>query len=119
MKIEQKETRAEGLACYIAGPISGVPGYMEEFDKWEGEVKRQLGMEPVSPAKVSSMLPEAVYGNYSSFLRMGEAMLSMCDCAFFMPGWETSKGARLEHALAEAWGLDIYVENGGQIVKEV
>lgn len=35
-------------------------------------------------------------------------LLSICDAAFFAPGWENSKACKLERAICEAYKIHIY-----------
>lgn len=38
--------------------------------------------------------------------------MSLCDVAYFCDGWEDARGCRIEHEVAEAYGLDIiYAED--------
>ena len=41
------------------------------------------------------------------------AALKDCDAIFMLEGWEKSKGAKAEHALAEWMGLDLYYQKDG------
>lgn len=36
--------------------------------------------------------------------------MSICDAVYFCNGWENARGCRSEHAVAEAYGLDIIYE---------
>ena len=38
------------------------------------------------------------------------AICNDCTAIYMMAGWESSKGAKAEYALAKALGLDIYYE---------
>jgi hypothetical protein len=37
-------------------------------------------------------------------------VLSGCDLAYFVPGWETARGCKMEHEAALAYGIPIYEE---------
>lgn len=36
--------------------------------------------------------------------------MSLCHTAYFCKGWKNARGCRLEHAVAEAYGVDILYE---------
>lgn len=36
--------------------------------------------------------------------------MSLCHAAYFCKGWENARGCKLEHAVAEAYGLEIIYE---------
>ncbi len=36
--------------------------------------------------------------------------MSLCHAAYFCKGWESARGCRIEHATAQAYGLDIIYE---------
>lgn len=36
--------------------------------------------------------------------------MALCDAAYFCKGWEFTRGCKLEHAVAEAYGLKIIYE---------
>lgn len=44
------------------------------------------------------------------FLGKSLENMSICRAAYFCKGWEQARGCRIEHAAAEAYGLDIIYE---------
>jgi hypothetical protein len=51
--------------------------------------------------------------DYTTWMGIDIELLSRSDAIFMMRGWEHSKGATHEHAIAEGEGLDIYYEEHG------
>ena len=44
------------------------------------------------------------------FLAKSIESMSLCHAAYFCKGWENARGCKLEHAVAEAYGLEIIYE---------
>lgn len=44
------------------------------------------------------------------FLARSLTNMSLCHAAYFGEGWENARGCKLEHAVAEAYGVDILYE---------
>lgn len=44
------------------------------------------------------------------FLAKSLENMSLCHAAYFCKGWESARGCRIEHAAAQAYGLDIIYE---------
>lgn len=44
------------------------------------------------------------------FLAKSLENMSLCHAAYFCKGWESARGCRIEHAAAEAYGLEIIYE---------
>ena len=100
---------------YIAGPMQGKPLYnfplfdaaAKQFSKFgydvisPAELDRQAGFDP---AKGDVVTPEFLEQARKRDL---EALLT-CDGIAMLPGWEDSKGARAEHAVALWAGLSVY-----------
>lgn len=40
--------------------------------------------------------------------------MSLCHAAYFCKGWKNARGCRIEHAVAEAYGLTILYEEGDE-----
>ena len=74
---------------YIAGPITGVENYWEAFEKAEDELLA-LGFYPLSPSRLPIGLTNAQYA------KINLASIDAVDAVYFLPGWDNSKGARLE-----------------------
>lgn len=45
------------------------------------------------------------------FLARSLTNMSLCHAAYFCKGWKSARGCRIEHAVAEAYGLTILYED--------
>lgn len=48
------------------------------------------------------------------FLARSITSMSRCHAAYFCKGWQNARGCRIEHAVAEAYGLTILYEEGDE-----
>lgn len=91
-------------AVYVSGPMSGLPNLNYPAFNAEARRLRDLGLRVINPAE--SPLPEE--SEWTAFLRADLIeMLAHCDTVVTLPGWEKSKGARLEISVARALGMRI------------
>lgn len=88
------------IVVYIAGPITGVANYREAFDQAQADLEAE-GHIVLNPAT----LPEGM--TPAQYMRICMAMIDDANVVFFLPGWENSRGAKLEKAYAEYTGKDI------------
>lgn len=102
----------EPRRIYIAGPMSGHPGF--NYDRFD-EAEKQLvsaGYDAVFPAVLtqrSPIDPDALAPGitYEDCLARGIEKLGTADAVAVLSAWEDSPGARLEVALATLRGLDV------------
>lgn len=110
---------------YVAGPMRGYENYnYPAFDRC-ARVLEDQGWVVINPAKLDreagkpssdamDFNPDLNYEDHEfmrkALLRDVVAICDHCTAIYMMSGWEKSKGARAEHALAKALGLDIYYE---------
>ena len=76
---------------FISGRITGNRFYVSEFDKAE-QFYRRKDYTVITP----SVLPQGLLP--ADYMRICFAMIDSCDVVAFLPEWEMSPGARLEHA---------------------
>jgi hypothetical protein len=88
------------MIIYISGPISSpdperVKANKAKFSEAES-ILRELGHEPVNP--VNNGLPDDA--SWAQHMRADIKMMMDCTHVAVLPGWENSKGARIEVYLA-------------------
>lgn len=100
-------------AVYISGPMTGKATFNFPAFHVEAERLRALGHVAVNPAEINTDVG-LEWGNY---LRAYIKVLMDCDAIVLLPGWEKSRGARLEFHIAEALSMDIHL--AGELVEAV
>jgi hypothetical protein len=88
---------------YIAGPMSGLPALNFPAFHAEAARLRKLGFDVVNPAEINAD-PKA---GWETCMRADIAQLVTCVGLALLPGWEGSRGAKLEHHIATALGMRI------------
>jgi hypothetical protein len=81
---------------YLAGPMTGLPDLNFPAFHRDAAWLRGRGYEIVNPAEVN---PDPT-AKWADCMKQDIAELVNCLGVFMMPGWEKSKGARLEHYIA-------------------
>lgn len=89
---------------YVAGPMTGLPDLnFPAFHRAAAQL-RALGYQVVNPAEINTD-PAA---DWLTCMRAGIKQLVDVDAIVMLPGWERSKGATLEHAIAVGLGLQVF-----------
>lgn len=93
------------MKVYISGPMTGIPDYNFPAFNTAAERWRAEGWEVVNPAenfggRVDLTRPE--------YMRLDIQHLLNVDALAVLAGWQRSKGASLEVAIAQELGLPIY-----------
>lgn len=92
------------MKIYIAGKISGAPGYRKKFAAAADHLRR-IGYEPVNPCDNKAK-------DYKGFIDAGMRMLMECDAIYMLDDWKHSKGARLEQKYAHVTRMKIIYQEG-------
>jgi len=118
------------MSIYIAGPMTGLPQFnIPAFDAMALQL-REVGYKAVSPAElddpetraISMASPDGAIATLEShgstwgdFLSRDVKLIadSDIDAVVVLPGWETSRGARLETFVAHLCGYPIYTVTVG------
>ena len=81
---------------YVAGPMSGLPELNFPAFHAAAAALRAKGHEVVNPAEINAD-PSA---GWNTCMRQDIAQLVTCEAVALLPGWEKSRGARLEAHIA-------------------
>lgn len=104
---------------YISGPMSGFENCNFAAFDTASEFIARLGDTPVNPAAIVRALgydggPDLCERDrrffYKDIMHVLSPVLQSCQQIYLLQGWEKSKGARAEKALAEHFGLSIVYE---------
>ncbi|MEY4952373.1 MAG: hypothetical protein RL299_797 [Pseudomonadota bacterium] len=88
---------------YIAGPMSGIEDFNRPAFNAYAKKLKDRGIACFNPAQ-NGLPPEA---SWASHMRVDIQWLMSCDEIHLLPGWQESRGARLEHGLAVALGMRV------------
>lgn len=112
----------EKETIYLAGQITGLrpEEYEALFNTAEARLKAK-GYEVINPLRIAAQLkaehPERVDPSlhtekeiWREYLKADIAELTKCKAAYFLPNWEQSEGATLEHRIAAGLSLLMYYE---------
>ena len=90
----------EGKIVFIAGAITGVTDYKEQFTSAEKNLQEQ-GATVINPA----VLPPGL--KWADYLRITKEMLQCADVVYVLPCWATSKGVLEELEVARKQDKEI------------
>lgn len=93
---------------YISGQITGLElkEAKANFDKAE-VLLLEKGYKPLNPMKVNPPLSGKCWKEY---MLEDIAQLFTCEGIFLLDNWQDSKGARIEHFIAQEMGMMILTE---------
>lgn len=101
---EAPDLPGRGRKVYIAGPMTGLPGFnYPAFHAKAAELRAQ-GYEVRNPAENDSGSSGKPWEFY---MRLALKQLLECDEIYLLPGSHNSRGARIEKNLAEELGMTI------------
>lgn len=104
------------MKLYVSGPMAGYPEHNYPAFAAATAKLREAGYAVLSPAELG-----VVNGwEWEDYLRRDLIALLECDAVALLPGWQHSRGARLETDVADKLSMpvrmvDIWVRN---VVKE-
>lgn len=96
------------MKVYIAGPITNTPDFRERFAKGCEKVVA-LGFTAVSPV-TDNPNDMGDPKDWAFYMRKDIPLLLNCDGIYMLNGWENSRGARLEHYIAQQLSMRIFDE---------
>lgn len=98
--VAKREPTRERL--FISGGISGVPNYKEHFRRAQEQLYK-LGYDTVNPADIVGRDG----WKWFDWMKASIELLLTCDGVALLPGYQYSKGANIEYALAESLGMPV------------
>jgi len=116
-KTEQPEINLGDRVVYIAGPMTGLKDLnFDAFDEKAHQLKEQ-GYEVINPAQLSRNLAEAIGIPLCELVDREcaqadlNAIIARATHMYMLNGWQYSKGAKAEHAVAEWLGITIMYQS--------
>lgn len=93
---------------YLSGPMTGIDDLNRPlFKRYENTV-RAMGFNPINPHDIKPTdahgLPYTGEAGYDHFLLSDIEVLVKCDGILMLPGWEQSRGAKVELEIALVLG---------------
>ncbi|POB12318.1 DUF4406 domain-containing protein [Sulfobacillus sp. hq2] len=93
------------MRLYLAGPMTGYPDYNYPAFFAAADALRHAGYTILNPADIG-LHPTWTWADY---MRVGlDTLTTHAEAVAVLPGWEASRGARLEVRLARRLGLRVH-----------
>ena len=99
---EDISDKVKGKKVYLSGPITGIKNYKGLFLFAEEIVRMCDAARIFNPA---SQIPDSL--DYGQAMKRCVAALAEYDTVMLLPGWNTSRGARIEREVALACEMNI------------
>jgi hypothetical protein len=98
---------------YVSGPMTGIPYFNYPAFNDNAAFLRDNGWDVISPAELDAEIgvdanTEMTEEKYQAIIKHDYAALIECDAIAFIPGWESSRGAKLESDFANVLKLERY-----------
>lgn len=97
------------MTLYLSGPMSGLPEANYPAFAAAAERLRSQGHAVVSPHELPADCPGCSdtrqEHSWAEHMRVDLAALLTCDVIVMLPGWQQSRGAKIEKTVAEAVGM--------------
>jgi nucleoside 2-deoxyribosyltransferase len=96
------------MKVYVAGPMSGLPDFNYPAFRAAGAVLVEAGFEVLNPIDTTGGQPPAPEHArpWDWYMRQALKMVADADGVALLPGWERSRGARLEQRVALGLGIE-------------
>ena len=88
---------------YIAGPMTGLPDYNRGSFNGAAEALAAANLIPLNPAAIR--LDD--WADWLDYMRATARLLTEADGVALLPGWESSRGARIERRWATDVGIRV------------
>jgi hypothetical protein len=88
---------------YLAGPMTGLPGFNYAAFNAEAKRLRALGYYVENPAENIHPVDQ----DWAGYMRVALAQMLTCEAVALLPDWHLSRGACLENDIATQLGMPI------------
>ena len=101
--------------AYISGPMSGIVGYNYKAFNAAAKELRGRGWRVINPVELDARTKKKALV-WEDYLRRDIPEVLKCDKVFVLPGWERSRGAKLEVLIAHSLKIPVvhYTGKGGK-----
>lgn len=95
------------MRLYVAGPMTGLPEFNYPAFNAAATMLRGLGYDVLNPVDAEQHNPTpGTPQTWDWYMRHALRMVLDADALALLPGWEKSRGARVEVELAYALGME-------------
>lgn len=112
--LANRRTRKAVPKVYISGPMTGMPGHNNKAFMEAEKYLRDIGFDVWNPAH------NPVEGfDWEDYMKVDLRGLLECDLIFMLPGWENSRGAKMEKYIADEMKIPELKKSLIKLVSEV